>query len=104
MLSNYAYRVIKARWKSQKLEEREVALKLQGIDDVGIVNSITHIISMQHSVNMRSISFESEDGIFNGHIKLLVYDTEHLESLITKFEQIEGIKFVERITEKINVS
>jgi GTP pyrophosphokinase len=104
MLSNYAYRVIKARWKSQKLEEREVGLKLQGIDDVGIVNSITHIISMQHSVNMRSISFESEDGIFNGHIKLLVYDTEHLESLITRFEQIEGIKFVERITEKINIS
>lgn len=104
MLSNYAYRVIKARWKSQKLEEREVGLKLQGIDDVGIVNSITHIISMQHSVNMRSISFESEDGIFNGHIKLLVYDTEHLESLIAKFEQIEGIKFVERITEKINIS
>ena len=103
MLSNYAYRVIKARWQSQKLEEREVDLHLEGIDDVGIVNRITTIISMQHSVNMRSISFETRDGVFTGDIKLLVYDLEHLESLIVKFEQVEGIKFVERKTKKISI-
>lgn len=103
MLSNYAYRVIKARWKSQKLEEREVDVHVKGIDDVGIVNRITDIISKQHSVNMRSISFSSNDGMFTGDIKLLVYDTDHLESLITKFEQIEGVSTVERTSRKIEI-
>lgn len=103
MLSNYAYRVIKARWKSQKLEEREVDVHVKGIDDVGIVNKITDIISKQHSVNMRSISFSSNDGMFTGDIKLLVYDTEHLESLINKFEQIEGVSTVERTSRKIQI-
>jgi guanosine-3',5'-bis(diphosphate) 3'-pyrophosphohydrolase len=97
LMSNYAYRIIKANWQSDHITERLCGLNITGIDDVGIVNTITNIISHQHSVNMKSISFESNDGIFEGKIMLFVYDTEHLDALILKFEQIDGVKSVERI-------
>ncbi len=96
MMSNYAYRVIKATWQSQKLKEQLAILNVKGIDDMGIVNKITSIISHEHNINMKAISFNSHDGIFDGRIELFVYDTEHLEKLITRFEQIEGVQSVER--------
>ncbi len=97
LMSQYAYRVLKAQWKSDRLSERLCGLIITGIDDIGIVNNITNIISAQHEVNMKSIGFESNDGIFEGKIMLYVYDTEHLDQLILKFEQIDGVKAVERI-------
>jgi len=97
MMSNYAYRVIKATWQSQKLKEQLTGLIIKGIDDMGIVNKITTIISDEHNVNMKSISFETHDGIFEGKIMLYVYDTEHLDKLKTKFEQIEGVQSVDRV-------
>ena len=96
LMSKYAYRVIKARWESQKLEERMVQLRLIGVDDIGIVNKITEIISNQHSVNMKSIFFNSEDGMFEGNITLYVYDNKHLEAIIDEFTRSEGVKTVER--------
>ena len=60
------------------------------------MNRLTEIISKRHNVNMKSISFETEDGIFEGRIKVLVYDTEHLEQLMSKFEQVEGVQRVTR--------
>lgn len=97
MMSNFAYRVIKATWQSQKLKEQLTGLIIKGIDDMGIVNKITSIISHEHNVNMKSISFETHDGIFEGKIMLYVYDTEHLEKLKIKFEQIEGVQTVDRV-------
>ncbi len=96
LMSKMAYRCIKARWKSQELIERIAAIKIVGIDNLGLVNRLTEIISKQHNVNMKSISFESEDGIFEGKIKVLVFDTNHLEQLIHKFEQVEGVQRVTR--------
>ena len=96
LMSKMAYRCIKARWKSQELIERIAAIRISGIDTLGLVNKLTEIISNQHNVNMKSISFETDDGIFEGKIKVLVYDTEHLEQLMRKFEQVEGVKSVSR--------
>lgn len=96
LMSKMAYRCVKARWKSQDLVSHLASLRLIGIDDVGIVNKITEIISNQHNVNMKAISFEANDGIFEGKIQVLVYDREHLEQLTQKFELIEGVKRVER--------
>jgi guanosine-3',5'-bis(diphosphate) 3'-pyrophosphohydrolase len=96
LMSKMAYRCIKARWKHQDMVERVAALKLIGIDNMGIVNRLTEIISNQHNVNMKSISFESEDGVFEGRIKVMVYDTAHLEQLVRKFEQVEGVQRVMR--------
>jgi len=94
--SKMAYRCVKARWQSQDLVERIAAIRLVGIDDVGIVNKITEVISNELNVNMKSISFEAHDGLFEGKIRVLVYDTEHLDTLMRKFELVEGVKRVER--------
>jgi len=96
MMSKMAYRTIKATWKSDKLVEREAAIKIIGIDQLGLVNKLTEIISKESNVNMKSISFDTEDGIFEGKIKVMVYDTEHLELLMQKFEQVDGVQNVSR--------
>lgn len=97
LMSNYAYRVVKASWQNSRTKERLTALSITGIDDVGIVSSITTVISEVHGVNMKSVTFESQDGLFNGKIELYVYNTEQLDDLVLKFEQIEGVKQVVRI-------
>lgn len=96
LMSKMAYRCVKAKWKSKELVSHLASLRLVGIDNIGIVNRITEIISNQHNVNMKSISFEANDGLFEGRIQVLVYDKEHLDELIGKFELIEGVKRVER--------
>jgi GTP pyrophosphokinase len=97
MMSKFAYRIIKARWKSQFVQERIAKIKLLGLDDIGIVNKITDIISKQQRVNMKSISFSTSGEVFEGIIEVLVYDKEHLEQLISKFELVDGVKSVERM-------
>lgn len=100
LMSKMAYRCIKARWKNSSLKENLAAITVHGIDRLGIVNKLTEIISNQHNVNMKSISFETEDGIFEGNLMVMVYDTEHLEQLMRKFEQVEGVQWVYRRTVK----
>lgn len=97
LLSNYAYRAIKARWASQKANEFMAAVRFTGIDDVGLVHSITTTISNELRVNMKAISFESNDGIFEGKINLYVYDTDHLNELMNKLKQVKGVLTIERI-------
>ena len=96
LMSKMAYRLVKARWKDEELTERLAAIKLYGIDSLGIVNRLTEIISNQQNVNMKFISFETNDGLFEGRIKVLVFDTQHLDQLMRKFELVEGVKRVER--------
>jgi GTP pyrophosphokinase len=96
LMSKMAYRLVKAKWKNTELKAHIASIRLVGIDNIGIVNQITEIISNQHNVNMKTIFFEANDGIFEGKIKVLVYDKEHLEQLTNKFELIEGVKRVER--------
>ena len=91
-----AYRCIKATWKNSDLKENLAAITVYGIDRMGIVNRITEIISQQHNINMKSISFQTDDGIFEGNMNVMVYDTEHLEQLMQKFEQVEGVQRVVR--------
>ncbi|MBV6405491.1 MAG: bifunctional (p)ppGpp synthetase/guanosine-3',5'-bis(diphosphate) 3'-pyrophosphohydrolase [Flavobacteriales bacterium] len=97
LMSNFAYRIVKARWKGKDSVEFLAGLRFSGIDEVGLVNKITSIISHQHNVNMRSISFESNDGIFEGKVMAYVQDTDHLMSLIGKLRRVNGVRSVERV-------
>ena len=99
--SNYAYRVVPASWDNKE-EHTSFAtnILITGIDDVGLVNAITTVISKDLNVNMRSISFDSHDGIFEGHIKVLVQGVHHLKNLITNLKKVEGIKNIVREDEK----
>lgn len=97
LMSNYAYRVIKARWIDKEKMDFLTGLKIIGIDNVGIVNNITQVVSNEHHVNMRSIRFESYDGIFEGTIMVFVQNTLHLDSLIKNLKKVTGVTKIERI-------
>jgi GTP pyrophosphokinase len=97
LLSNYAYRVVKAKWTGGEKLSFLTGIVVKGIDDVGVVNKITKLISNQMKVNMRSLSFDSNDGVFEGKITLFVQDTSHLQELIGKLKEIPAVISVERI-------
>ena len=97
MRSNFAYRIIKAKWQSQKESEFAAKIRFKGIDDLGLVEKITHAISTDLNVNMKAISFESNDGVFDGRVTVLVYDTDHLNNLIKRLQGVEGVLTVERV-------
>lgn len=97
LLSSYGNRVIKARWSSQLAQSFLVSITLTGIDRVGIIQDISRIISAELHINMRGLQVETRDGIFDGTIKVYVNDTKHLDTLINKLSQIEGIDHIARI-------
>ena len=97
LMSNFAYRIVKARWKGKDSVEFLAGIRFSGIDDVGLVNKITTIISHEHNVNMRAISFESNDGIFAGKVMAYVHNTDHLNSLMDKLKRVRGVRSVERV-------
>ncbi len=97
LMSNYAYRIVKAKWTNQQQIAFLAGLSLTGIDEVGVVSKISKVISSELKVNMRSISIESNDGIFEGKIMLFVHDTTHLDKLIHKLKEVHGILTVSRI-------
>jgi len=97
MLSKFDYRVMKARWSSQKEKEFLSYIRFEGIDDIGLVHKITDTISGQLHINMRSISFESNDGVFTGKIALFIHSTSHLNKLIAEMKNINGVTTVERV-------
>ncbi|MEM7552423.1 MAG: bifunctional (p)ppGpp synthetase/guanosine-3',5'-bis(diphosphate) 3'-pyrophosphohydrolase [Bacteroidota bacterium] len=96
LMANYGYRIIKAKWTSQKELAFLAGLKILGTDRVGLINDITQVISQELKVNMRSITIDSENGIFEGIIKLFVNDTKHLDRLIKKLKAINNVVKVQR--------
>ena len=100
MLSKYAYRMMKARWTSKAQTQFKVKLQITGIDDVGLVNQLTAVISADMQVNMIAISMESKDGIFEGNITALVMNTTHLRDIIEKLKNVNGVHTVERVDEE----
>ena len=95
--TKYAYRVLTAKWKSKAGDAFITGLKFIGIDNVGLVKELTTIISELEKINMKSLNFDSKDGVFQGDIMLYVYDKEHLDHLIQKLRNIPGIEKVVRM-------
>lgn len=97
LMSKYAYRIVKAKWNNQESIAFLAGIKISGIDQVGLVNDVTVVISSEYNVNMRSISFDTDDGIFEGTIMVYVHDTNHLTELMRKLRNISGVNTVSRI-------
>jgi GTP pyrophosphokinase len=97
LMSNYAYRVINARWESKEHKEFTVRLHFTGVDDIGLVNKITSTISQESNINIKALSFDTNEGIFNGETTIEIIDTEQLASLMESLKKIEGVFTVERI-------
>ncbi|EHQ29863.1 RelA/SpoT family protein [Mucilaginibacter paludis] len=96
LMSNYGYRIVKARWTNQQELAFLTGLRITGIDDVGLINKLTTVISNDFKVNIRSITVDSDNGIFEGSIMVYVNDTNHLDNLIKKLNAVKGITSVTR--------
>ena len=96
MRARFGYRVVKARWSGKQGSQYTAVLRVVGHDDIGIVTNITSIISKEKKVSLRTINIDSTDGLFQGHISVLVEDISALESLIRKIRTVKGVKSVER--------
>lgn len=97
MQSNYVYRIIQAKWIDSSKQEYYANILLSGIDNLGLVNHITKVISENMHVNMTSISFQSNDGIFSGKINVSVKNKTLLKKLMDNLKKINGIDKVSRI-------
>ena len=96
LMSNYGHRIVKTKWAKNKEISFLTGLKIIGLDDVGIVNKITNIISGQMKINIAGLSIDSESGVFEGMIKVFVRDKEELEELVINLKKLEGIQSVDR--------
>jgi guanosine-3',5'-bis(diphosphate) 3'-pyrophosphohydrolase len=96
LMANYGYRVVKAKWNKQQELTFLTGLHIIGIDDVGLINNITKVISNDFKVNMRSITVDTDNGIFDGSIMIFVNDKEHLDNLIENLMLVKGVTAVTR--------
>lgn len=93
----FGYRIVKARWSGKGSSKYSITLRVIGNDDIGIVNNLTSIISKDERLTLRSISIDSNDGLFRGNLVVMLEDTSRLESLIKRLRTVKGVKQVERI-------
>lgn len=95
--SSFGNRILDARWNTRKKLYFPVSLQLEGIDGVGVLNAITEVISRQMNVNIHRLSFETNDGIFVGNIKLYVHDVDDVTTICRNLKLIEQVKSVGRV-------
>ena len=96
LLANYGHRVVKTKWAKNKEISFLTGLKIVGLDDVGVVNKITSLISGDLRINISALTIEAKEGLFRGNIKLFVHDKEELETLVQSLKNLPGIESVER--------
>jgi GTP pyrophosphokinase len=102
IMSNEGNRIIAVKWAIHKLVSFLARISMTGIDRIGLVNDITHIISAELKVNMTKINISVNNGIFEGTIDLYVHHTKDLNNLILKISNINGIENVKRVEDFTN--
>ena len=95
--SNYAYRIIKTKWIDSTKQDFKVILQINGVDNAGIANNLTRIISNNMGVFIHSINIAGNEGFFDGKLSLSVNNRSQLKKLISSIQKIEGIKKVARV-------
>ena len=96
LLANYGHRVVKTKWAKNKEISFLTGLSIIGLDDVGVVNKITNIISGELKINIAALTIESTEGLFKGTIKVYVHDKDELEELVDRIKSLSGIQQVMR--------
>ena len=99
--SNYAYRILKANWINKEHIDFISTINVKGIDRLGLINSVTKIISSQMNVNMRSIHINSKDGVFEGDITLFVKNVNVLNLLMEELRNVDGVTQIKRTYKQI---
>src|SRR5580693_7169813 len=96
LLSNFGHRVVKTKWAKNKEISFLTGVRIVGMDDVGVVNKITNLISGELKLNINAITIEAKEGLFEGNIKIYVHDKEELDELVHRLKQLSGIQTVDR--------
>jgi GTP pyrophosphokinase len=96
LLSHYGHRVVKTKWAKNKEISFLTGIRIVGLDDVGVINKITNLISGEMRININALTIEAEEGIFRGNIRLYVHDKEELDELVSRLKALTGIQSVER--------
>ncbi len=97
LFSRYGYRIIKAKWSGKSIgKQYPITLQITGKDDIGIVANITSLISKEKDVVLRSISVDSNAGIFKGNLTVLVSSNKDLENIIKQIKNVKGVSNVSR--------
>jgi GTP pyrophosphokinase len=98
LIKRYPYRIVKVRWTDKHGDKANytVNIRISGVDDIGIVNEISKVISSDLKVNMRGMNVNSDDGFFTGLITLVVQDKIHLDKIIRRLMKVKGVLSVKR--------
>ena len=96
LMANFGHRIVKTKWAKNKEISFLTGLKIVGLDDVGVVNKITNLISGELRINIAAITIEAKEGVFEGNIKLYVHDKEELDELVSRLLALPGIEKVDR--------
>jgi len=97
--SSFGERILSTEWSSHKNASFEATLELKGIDSLGVLNTITKIISTEFNVNIQRLLIETKDGVFEGKIRLKVHDVEDIQRLCATLSKIKNIKSVGRVAD-----
>lgn len=95
--SSYGNRIIATQWDTHKELSFLVTIYIKGIDNVGLLNEVTQVISHQLNVNIRKLNIETNNGIFEGKIQLYVHDVDDVRTICNNLKQIQNIKQISRI-------
>ncbi len=96
LMANYGHRVVKTKWAKNKEISFLTGIRIVGMDDVGVINKITNLISGELKLNIAALTIEAKEGVFEGNIKIFVHDKEELEELVSRLMQLNGINTVVR--------
>ncbi|HUZ57971.1 MAG TPA: bifunctional (p)ppGpp synthetase/guanosine-3',5'-bis(diphosphate) 3'-pyrophosphohydrolase [Hanamia sp.] len=96
LLANYGHRVVKTKWVKNREISFLTGIKIIGLDDVGVINKITNLISGTLKININALTIEANDGLFEGNVKVYVHDKDELDDLVIKLNALPGIESVER--------
>ena len=97
MRKRFGYRIVRARWSGKGSAQYAITLRVIGVDDIGIVNNLTSIISKEEKLVLRSINIDSHDGLFRGNLEVMIDDNTKLESLVKKLRTVKGVKQIDRL-------
>jgi GTP diphosphokinase / guanosine-3',5'-bis(diphosphate) 3'-diphosphatase len=96
LLSHYGHRVVKTKWAKNKEISFLTGVRVLGLDDVGVINKITNLISGEMKININALTIEAKEGMFHGNIRLYVHDKEELDELVQRLKALTGIQSVDR--------
>jgi len=96
-MSSHGDKLVSAKWKAHKILSFLATIEIQGIDRQGIMHNLTGLISNDLNVNMRAVSINSLDGVFNGTIDFYIHNVEDLNQMMSDIKKIKGVTKVRRI-------